>query len=207
MTKRSARMDALMRRRDDCQATVGPLIPNLREHFLNVFAWSGGKGSVTESSGVNHTLGVGAKVAGSGSWSASGTNTESFSSSAGQNGVVDSSVWNRVNYRDYGNTCSVMTYRRPVGYYVLLSNDWAQVAHQRFSGACSTRLAGSFWDTSSAQNRTYGTGMDIGPISVSAQSGYTGSMKLAFNFTKKSVLCGNSGSGLLSSSELETHAP
>lgn len=207
VTKRTGRMDSLMRRRDDCQATVGPLIPNLREHFLNVYAWSGAKGRVTQSSGVEHTLGVGVKASGSSSWSASGTNTESFSASASQGNVVNSSVWNRVNYRDYGNTCSVLTYRRPVGFYDLLSNDWAAVSHPRFTGSCATKLKGAAWDTGSAKNRTYGTGMDIGPISVSAQSGYSARMNLHFDFDQKSRICGNSGAGLVESSEVETHAP
>ena len=207
VTSRTARMDSLLRGRDDCQATVGPLIPNLKEHFLNVYAWRGAKGRVTQSSGVDHTLGVGVKVSGQGGWSASGTNTKSFSASASQGKVVNSSVWNRVNYRDYGNTCSVLTYRRPVGYYDLLSNDWAPVAHPRFTASCSTKLAGADWDTGSARNRTYGTGMDIGPISVSAQSGYTTRMNLHFDFTRKSRICGNSNKGLVDSSELETHAP
>ena len=207
VTKRTGRMDALLRRRDDCQATVGPLIPNLREHFLNVYAWSGAKGKVTQSAGVDHTLGVGVKVSGQSSWGESGTNTESFSASASQGNVVNSSAWNRVNYRDYGNTCSVVTYRRPVGFYDLLSNDWAPVSHPRFTASCSTKLKGADWDTGSAKNRTYATGMDIGPISVSAQSGYTARMNLHFDFTQKSRICGNSGEGLVASSEVETHAP
>jgi hypothetical protein len=207
VTKRTGRMASLMRRLDDCQATVGPLIPNLKEHFLNVYAWWGAKGKVTQSAGVDHTLGVGVKASGSSSWSAAGTNTESFSASASQANVVNSSAWNRVNYRDYGNTCSVLTYRRPVGFYDLLSNDWAPVSHPRFTASCATKLKGADWDTGSARNRTYGTGMDIGPISVSAQSGYTAQMNLHFDFDRKSRICGNSDEGLVHSSEVETHAP
>lgn len=206
VTQRTGRLDALLRRRDDCHATVGPLITNLKEHFLNVYAWSGAKGTVTQAAGVDHTLGVGVKVSGGG-WSGSGTSTESFGASASQGNVVNSSAWNRVNYRDYGNTCSVVTYRRPVGFYDLLSNDWARVSHTRFTASCSTKLKGADWDTGSAKNRTYGTGMDIGPLNVSAQSGYTSKMNLHFDFTQRSRLCGNSDAGLVASSEVETHAP
>jgi len=182
-------------------ALAGGSLKNRKEHFLNVYAWKFAKGTVWQRYSVEHTLGIGYQSGGS--WSMSGTSTLSFGASAGQGRIVNSSVWNRVNYRDFYTYCGTGRYRRPVGYYDLLSNDWAYVYHARFRN-CVTKLRGSRWVTSSAKNRTYRYGTDIGPIRVTAQSGYGSGTELRFNFRRKSRLCGNSRYGPASSSQVET---
>jgi hypothetical protein len=171
------------------------------EHFLDVYEWSGGKGSVTEDTGVDHTMGIGLSTNACASMTASGTSTVSLSSSASQGGIVDSTVWNRVNYRDHISNCGPDE-RRPVDYYDMLSNDWSFAPHNNFTASCVTKLAGSTFTTSTAKNSTYTTGVDIGSISVSAQSGYTAGMHLLFSFTSRS----NSASGPAQSSQVDSRA-
>lgn len=203
----AAARDGSMSTMQICTVVAGDVKYNMKEHFLDVYAWSGAQGTVTESSGVDHTLGVGVTTNSGGSWSGSGTKTISLHSSGSQSSIENSSVWNRVNYRDYSYSCAPRTERRPLSYYDMLSNDWAQVAHVNQTASCVTKLAGASWSTSSAKNKTFGAGMDIGPINVSAQSGFNSSMDLTFNFTSKSKLCGNSSSGVVESSVLDTRAP
>lgn len=190
---------------ETCSMVAGQSHPDRPEHFLNVYAWSGAKGTVIQTTGVDHTLGVG--VTSGNGWSASGTRTVSFSAAATQGSIVDSSVWNRVNYRDYSDSCTSSVKRLPIGYSDLLSNDWAQVAHTNHTAYCTIKYPDASWQTGSAENRTFGGGVDIGPINVSAQSGYDNGMDLKFTFNSKSKICGNNSQGLLYSSTLDTRAP
>jgi hypothetical protein len=207
VTKVTPAMRAAYSRREVCLVIAGDVVNNRPEHFLNVYAWSGAMGTVTQSSGVDHTLGIGIKDNVKGTWSASGSSTISLNASASQSRIVNSSVWNRVNYRDYIDQCVRKTRRRPLSYYDMLSNDWAHVAHVNFTASCSIKLDGATWSTTSAKNKTYGAGVDLGPINASAQSGYNSAMDLKFTFTEKSKLCGNSDDGLVLSSQLDTRAP
>jgi hypothetical protein len=200
-------MRAAYSRREICLVIADDVVKNLPEHFLNVYAWSGARGTVTQSNGVDHSLGIGIRNGNTGAWKGSGSSTISLNSQGSQSRIVNSSVWNRVNYRDYIDQCAQDTKRRPLSYYDMLSNDWAPVAHVKFTASCSIKLDGATWSTGSAKNKTYGAGVDLGPINVSAQSGYNSSMDLKFRFTQKSKLCGNSSLGLLDSSRLDARAP
>jgi hypothetical protein len=150
-------------------------------------------------------MGIGVSTNGFASMSAGGTSTVSLSSSGSQGGIVDSTVWNRINYRDHISNCGADE-RRPVDYYDMLSNDWSYAPHNNFTSSCVTKLAGSSFTTSSAKNSTYSTGVDIGSISVSAQSGYTAGMHLSFTFTSRSTFCGNNAAGPVQSSQLDSRA-
>lgn len=187
---------------DRCVVVARDTYYNRPERFITVYAWSGAKGRVVQSSGNDHTLGIGFRTP-SGSWSSSGSSTRSFNASASQSGLVDVAVRNGVNYQDFTNTCGG-TYRRPIGYYDLISGTSA-VASRQFGGSCAVKDPGYTFKTSSAENVTYGTGTDIGPINVMAQAGYDNGVDLEFPvFQYKTFLCGNSSAGLLASSQLST---
>lgn len=187
---------------DRCVVVARDTYYNRPERFITVYAWSGAKGRVVQSSGNDHTLGIGFRTP-SGSWSSSGSSTRSFNASASQSGLVDVAVRNGVNYQDFTNTCGG-TYRRPIGYYDLISGTSA-VASRQFGGSCAPKDPGYTFKTSSAENVTYGTGTDIGPINVMAQAGYDNGVDLEFPvFQYKTFLCGNSSAGLLASSQLST---
>jgi hypothetical protein len=143
-----------------------------------VYAWSDGKGSVTDHTGVDHTgvdhtgvdhtMGISVSTNGFASMAAGGTSTVSQNSSGSQGGIVDSTVWNRVSYRDHISNCGADE-RRPVDYYDMLSNDWSYAPHNNFTSSRVTKQAGSTFTTSSAKNSTCSTSVDIRSISVSAQ--------------------------------------
>jgi hypothetical protein len=189
-----------------CTAQWGKWHKNRPEHFLNVYGWSGAKGTVTEAVGVDHTLGVGISTDGFAHIKASGSSTISLQASDSQDRVADSSVWNRVNYRDVIANCAPEQ-RRPINHYDILSNDWSRVSHVNHKASCGIKLRGATFTTTRAKNVTYSGGVDIGPANVSAQSGYGHGMELKFTFTRKSRLCGNSKNGLLSSSSLDARKP
>lgn len=207
VSARSAQMDRVaaggMSTMETCVTTAGAYIRDRPERFVNVYGWSGAKVKVTEINGSDHTLGV--AVSKSSGWSSYGTRTKSFSAGASWSGLTNRGVRNRVNYRDYHSSCSAWTYRRPVGYSDLLDSTSPVISHKYHSAYCTRKVAGQEWHTGSAKNQTFGTGVDVGPINVSAQSGYGSSQDLFFGFNSETRFCGNNSSGLLSSSSVEGH--
>ncbi|MFI5623496.1 hypothetical protein ACIA03_08530 [Nocardioides sp. NPDC051685] len=207
VSARSTQMDRVaaggMSTMETCVTTAGAYIRDRPERFVNVYGWSGAKVKVTEISGSDHTLGV--AVSKSSGWSSYGTSTKSFSAGSSWSNLTNRGVRNRVNYRDYTSSCSAWKYRRPVGYSDLLDSASPVIAHKYHSGYCTRKVAGQEWHTGSAKNRTFGTGVDVGPINVSAQSGYGSSQDLFFNFTSETRFCGSNPDGLLSSSSVEGH--
>jgi hypothetical protein len=100
-----------------CQNYELRTIRNRPEVFARVFAWSGAKGIVDLNEDSDHTLGVAVQ---NGKWSSSGTKKISTSAGATVKNVVDAQALNKVNYRDYGNTCYPTVWRRPLSFYALI---------------------------------------------------------------------------------------
>lgn len=185
-----------------CPWTAGTFHYDITERFANVFAWSGAKGIVVFESGSSHTLGIALK---SGStWSASGTGTISTSSGAEANNVVNARAVNKVNYRDYTN-CANHVQRRPVSFFALLpGGSFPQVSHTNFAycGSSTYAPAQKIWKTK-GKNATFSTGVSLGPISVSAQSGWTQQTKLTWSITQTTKVCGSTAVGWVESPELD----
>jgi hypothetical protein len=155
------------------------------EAFLNAWGWSGALATVSQVNGVDHTLGVGVSHNGPhGSFSPSGTNSISLAAGGERGGVADATVWNRVNYRDMRWTCNATVERRPINVYGVLTN-FTYKPHVSF-GNCVVYTGGTYWK-SRGRNVSYGAGTDMGPISVSAQSGYNSESKLAWTVTRVEV--------------------
>ena len=187
---------------DICQNTVGSTYSGLSEYFLKAYAWSGALATVSQSYGVDHTLGIGVRSNSSGAWSTSGTSTISLNASGSRGGVADATVYNRVNYRDYSNTCWASTQRKPIGVYSLLSS-FTYAPHVTWS-ACTIYTGGTYTKTAGT-NSTYGSGVNLGPIGVSAQSGFNSESKIAWTVTARTKLCGSSSLGWVSSGQAEAH--
>lgn len=205
--RRSPQADRLMAAAGDvqtmeiCTGYTGTTHYNRPERFAQVYAWQGAYATLTETSGTDHTLGIGYQ-SNSGSWSSSGSSTLSFSASASRGQLADTNVYNAVNYRDYHNTCWTGKYRKPVGYYALLTSfTWAP--HVNY-GSC-TRYTGGTYTKTQGRNTTFATGVNIGGFSVSAQSGWTSETKVSWTVTSASYLCGNTSYGWVSSPMAEAH--
>jgi hypothetical protein len=191
---------------------AGPWRRNTREHFMNVYAWSGAMARVDQTLGAasSHTLGIAVRTPEG--WGASGTSTRSISNGAGQEvtGVADAGIWNSWNYRDfYGRTtagpinCIKVV---PVSIYDIFNEPYTYAGHQNFSQACVRKSRGATLRKNTAKNVTYSTGVDIGPFSVSAQSGYNEGTEVRWGVTRNSRACGNNPDGWIHSSEVDVRA-
>ncbi|WP_353510926.1 hypothetical protein [Intrasporangium sp.] len=165
---------------------------------MQAYAWSGALATVIQKNGNDHTLGIGFSSTGSNSgFKQSGTQSTNMAPSASRSGVADTYVWNKVNYRDYYSSCSPSVTRKPYSVNALLSN-FTYTPHVTWS-TCTTYRGGTYTKYQGT-NVTYGAGLDIGPINVSAQSGWKSNTEIAWTVTKRTTLCANSASGWVSSS-------
>lgn len=171
---------------------------NRLESFVNVYGWSGAKAEVIQGSGTAHTMGIGFNYDGNG-WGANGTSKVEITTTDERNqpNVVDATARNRVNYRDFKNPCNdILT--KPVEIASLMPTaDFLYAPHKDFNGVCASYTGGSY-TKAQGTNATFTAGVDVGPISVSAQSGYNTDTKVIWRFTAASKLCGNTSSLLTS---------
>ncbi len=179
------------------------------EHFVNAYAWTGGKAKITQSATVTHSLGY--------ALSADSTFAHmTFGGSIGEtygNGTthiirtgwkIDKGVSNDVNFRDFQPLGSLCKWeRRGVSAYDFLDDGREKSVQHAYYGNCVEHDSGS-WSANQATSATYRYGIDLGPISVSAQSGYTKGTTIEFTFTSISWVCGNNVAGPLQSSQVET---
>jgi hypothetical protein len=184
-----------------CVNYTGSTYTNRPERFAQVYAWQGAYGTLSEKSGNDHTLGIGYNNGSS--WSASGSSTLSFSASATRGQLADTNVYNAVNYRDFYNSCYPGFWRKPIGYYALLTN-FTLASHVKY-GAC-TRYTGGVYGKTAGRNITYSTGVNIGGYSVNAQSGWTSETTVSWTVTAPTYLCGSTSNGWASSPMAEAHA-
>lgn len=127
---------------------------------------------------------------------------ESTSDSATMTGWKDSYIYNRVNYRDYTYSCleGTTTERRPDSMFALLTDNGyaghpAWTTCQSYSPGLFTRNAGT--------NDTYAAGVNVGPISVSAQAGWSSDVSLAWYLHAPSRYCGSTPKGPVASPRAE----
>jgi hypothetical protein len=183
---------------ETCVTTAGSYSYGLTEHFATIYGWSGATGTMDFDTGSNHALGIGV---GSGtSWRQSGTASIGTSSGATVGNIADANVVNKVNYRDYYSSCSANTTRKPVSFYALLpSGSFTRASDVNYTTGCSYYYPGGLTWKSNVSNYTYSGGVDIGPVNVSAQSGWNTATKMTYNVTSRSKICGSTSAGWLSS--------
>lgn len=185
------------------------------EHFLNVNSWRYGKGMVVEGSTSSHTLGWG--VSGDGKFSDlkfGGRITLSLTSGTGNkvwaSGLVNQSVSNRVNSSDSrmycGGSPTNNIRRRVTDTYAFLDSTLQHdINHTAFFSSVQGVSVGG-WNTTSAHSATMGSGLDLGPISVSAQSGFDKGTVLEFNITKPGFIGGSSVNGPHQSARVDSRS-
>lgn len=185
------------------------------EHFMNVNSWAYAKGTVTEGASSSHTLGIGITADGFSTITAGTTVTLSLSSSSGnvvsQGGLVNQAVYNKVNVRDFRLVCPLGPTgdgrRRPVSTYSFLDGTLQhKISHTNYFSSFQGMKPGGSWSTTNAHAATLGHGFDLGPISVSAQSGFSASTDLTFTFTKEGYVGGNNEDGVLRSSRVDSRS-
>ncbi len=190
-----------------CTSVPGAFHNNLSEFFAHAYGWSGAKPEVTETVSSTHSLGIGLQV-GSGAWQVSGDESVQTHTDAGGDLTYPSStaVFNRVNYRDYSTSCGglVQHTKVAVSFYDLLNeSDQENITPPRWS--CDTYHTSGLWHKSTGKNTRFAGVIDIGPINVDAQAGWTTNTELSWTITSKSWMCGSTTSGWASSPEAETY--
>jgi hypothetical protein len=186
---------------------------NLPEHFVTTYTISTGNKipeTVTEAvdKSTTHALGIGVqgknaegKVIWTGTGSGSITYTQNHASS--QTWGFARTIYNRVNYRDYKYSCPrTHIQREPYSIFDLLTLDGGP-APMKWFFVCGQHPAGQPWSTGNATDATIGGGVSLGPINVSAQSGFGTSVELTYNFHVRGEVCGNSPDGPAQSSIVE----
>lgn len=191
---------------------AGPWREGIREHFLNVYAWSGAMATVDQTIGSSssHTLGIAVRTAQG--WSATGSSTLAITQGAGQemSGIADAAIYNAWNYRDFwGRTtagpinCAKVV---PVNIFDVFNEPFAYARHEYFSESCVAKSPGAILRKNTGENVTHATGVDIGPFSVSAQSGFNEGTEIKWTVTKPSMACSNSREGWPNASQVDLRA-
>lgn len=187
-----------------CVAYVGTTHYGLSEYFMKAYAWSGAYAEVHQDYGNDHTLGIGLSTSAAGtSFTQSGTQSVNMAASAVRGGVADATVYNKMNYRDYKNTCNPKFQRKPLSVNALLTA--FNYAPHVYWGTCTTYTGGTFRKATGV-NSTYSSGMNIGPANVSARSGWDANTEIVWTLSKKTKLCGSTTAGWASAPQAETHA-
>jgi hypothetical protein len=186
-----------------CYLVAGAYSYNNKEHFSTLYTESGIPATLTEGTSTTHTMGI-ATTLDHKSWSANGSSSITHTSTASATATYSTShtMYNRVNYRDYSNSCTGRTMRRPYNFYDILSNDGVNVAHAWYFNCTHHAVTGT-WNTGSATEATIGAGVTLPGVTVSAQSGFSGSVDIGFKFNVPGEVCGNNSLGPLSSSVVE----
>lgn len=203
-----AATDVVVDAPDTCDFIPGTKYFGRPEHFVNVYTDNNDTASahVSESSTATHTLGVGITRNGGASWSVSGSSSITRSSTTGvtsANRTRAWGYWNKVNYQDMRNTCGY-TIRKAIGFYDMISADIdGSVAMIWLTTSCGRHAKGDQWDTGGATAATFSGGVDIGPINVSAQTGFATSENVHYTFLKAGSISGNDTGGPVQSSKVE----
>lgn len=174
------------------------------QYWAPVYAWSGAKGVAKVTASSQHTLGIG--YTGGGGWSQSGTSTITTGGGASTAPLVDRWAANKVNYRDFWNTCGPEQ-RRPINFYAFLPADLQSVAsHVYYGGGCATYLPGQTITKWQGTAITYGSAVNIGPISVSSQSGWNANSEIVWTVTARTKYCGDTAAGPEGSPRIDVRA-
>ena len=179
----------------------GTTYKNRTEKYRADWSWQGADWTVSQEVGESQTLGVGFTANGV-AWSQNGT--AGLTTSSGAFGSIahasDNWVLNGINYRDLIVSCAG-TFREPISVYALFTG-FAYAGHPSY-GNCVTQVSGSY-GRSSGTAITYGSAVNIGPISVTSQSGFSTSSRIAWTVTGLTDVCG-SNNGWTSAASIETH--
>ncbi|WP_214416292.1 hypothetical protein [Sphaerisporangium fuscum] len=176
------------------------------ETYMGVYAWRGALATVTQAAGADHTLGVGAE-AGRGKWSGGGSLTLSVKGGNSHEVSRVSDAWaiGTVNYGITADSCDGRRALVPLSLGDPLKR-FARAYHPALAASCVTLYAhSSTWVKDEARNVKIGAAVGLPGFEASAQSGYDRRSKLSFQPTRPTVLCGDRGTGVRSSSVVEAH--
>ena len=190
---------------------AGKRITGRPEQFLKVWAWSGARATVSETRGSSHDAGVGVSING-GKWSGSGSATVAWSNDTSVSVPFTGNrfVGNSINYRKFILVCQ-KTWKRtevaPTGLDALLP---ANLTRQSIPAPgfrhCAPYRKGTVYKVNHADNVTYGGGVGLGFVSLSAHAAMTHQTSEIFTMKKASAICGNNPNSLTDSTQIAATA-
>jgi len=185
---------------------AGGKLPNKPEHFVNVYAWSGAYGALTETDANSQTVGVGFAI-NDGAWSEHG---QMGATTDVGNGITRSfaaegtAVSNAINYRKFYQTCA---FGNPVQYQ---TQHWSKAtgsyalkvpaldkgkAQPNWTNCIKYNADATDMYKASGKNTTYSAGIQLGFLNLSANDTFTKNMKITWNPTQATWYCGSNGTG------------
>ncbi|MEV7968373.1 hypothetical protein AB0O34_20670 [Sphaerisporangium sp. NPDC088356] len=143
------------------------------EQYMGVHTWSGGMGTVTQSTGSDHTLSVGAKAAKEKKYSVSGSITLSLK--RGQEDEISrvNEAWviGTVNYARFENICGQGQRIKPTSMGDPIKT-FKRALHPTFNRACIDRFAGSRTTMTQSRNATVAAAVEVGGFSEPISAGF-----------------------------------
>lgn len=168
------------------------------ERFADVYGSSYAKGRVVHRDGTSHKIGVGAKPYG-GTWGSSGASTQKSTGVGYDSGytIADAGVMNKIWQRYYYTDCytdqgtQTSTWTQPDGWHS--GPYYTQIGHINYA-YCETAYAGHTYNRTSYTNKEFVAGVGLGFVNLSAQSGWTTTTEMHYQFGSRSgKLCGSNG--------------
>jgi hypothetical protein len=176
---------------------------NVSTNFMNVYAASGMSASLSQGTGGSSAFSLGIVLAkADGTLSTGGTVSKTWDTDVEQDGIVDAHVFNGTNYREQTVGCTSSRTWRPYSLYDMFT-DFTYAKHVN-NANCARKIAPVKWSTQQSRSMTITDGVSFPGWEVSAQSGFSTSQKITYNFTRNGYICGNSSEGPLQSSRLDS---
>jgi hypothetical protein len=162
---------------------------------------------VYERTQTTHELGISVSVDG-GPYKASGSASSKVTTGSSDTtpNRSTSDLWkNKVNYYQFVTSCQGHVTRRwkPTSIYGL-NVDFDVVSHPVYSH-CYNKVAGQTWTRDRGTTHSYGKGVELAPVKVSAGAEWGSDMSVAFNANATVKYCGTSADGPEQSPLVEVH--
>lgn len=176
---------------------------NRAEPFMHVYPGSKASATVEQSFGVSHTLGVAVQSGTTWTGGASGgSKTISLQARGSKLLTSNSTAFNTLNFRDYQNMCGWWHRQAETVNTILMRIDPAAEPNFTYCGFSSngeyTKYRGI--------NITFTNQVNVGPVSVNAQSGWTSSSSVTWHVRGYTGICGSNAQGWGSAPEAEANS-
>lgn len=174
------------------------------EYFSRLHGSANAPARIVQSVGAGHTLGVGAAANYNGVGMKFG-GTVGRVSGIGVDGAGKAAsyrVYNSVNYRDfYVLDCGDYLIQRMPMAITALNVQYKLIPTPTWAGGCFPYSPGHTVTKETGTNSTMSLGVDIGPINVSAQSGWTTRIETKWYIVNTEHICGSGPEGIGQSPE------
>jgi hypothetical protein len=186
-----------------CQYYGSTWLYNRVEPFAHVYPGSKAPATIYQSYNVDHTVGI--ALTGAHGWlggSAGGSRTISLGASGARTLTYNATAFNSLNFRDYKNSCG-WTIRQAMSVYAILSR--IDAASEPDFTYCGFATSGDYVKHK-GNNITFRNDVNVGPVSVDAQSGWSEETDIKWHVTSFTGICGPTAIGWVEGPEAEANS-